>query len=324
MAITPIDTTLQMVAEVLEFYAKNEVGNAIATSNAFLSMLLKNTKGGLRRVPGGRQITERVILLEDANSQWYSGVEPLNTVQSDAIREAVFTWKQAAGSIVVSGIDMRNASADKFSKSNLINDIKTQVDTTVKQLVGQGIWNPAPAANEISSVPNFVDDTTVVGGLDPVTYPLWASSVTPSLTTVPALSGSELLDDMEALYNTIMSNSGKAPNCVVAGPTLYTKYGRACQELKRFSAETRYRADIGFSGYDFNQAFFCLDGYCPANELYMLNTEDFKLNVHKDAFFTFTPMRMREDEDAYYSRVLFQGELSIKNRKTQGKIVYTV
>lgn len=324
MAVTAVDTTLQNVAEVLEWYSKKGAANAIKTSNALLAFLEK--KGKIRKMDGGRKITERVILKKDANFKWYSGMDALSNIQSDAVREASFEWRQASGAVMISGLDLRNASSSKFSKSNLLQDVKNQVETTIREGLGTALWNTtAPASGEaerILSIPDVVKATGSVGGLDTATYPLWSSTVLTSVKTVAASTGSELLELMEELFNTIFATSGMRPDLVISNSAVYTKYGRACQELKRFSSETKYRADIGFAGYDFNGAFFVLDGKAPTNELYMLNTEDFALNVHSDAYFTATPMRMREDEDAYFSRVLFQGQLSVSNRKTHGKIAF--
>lgn len=279
-----------------------------------------------RKLPGGREITERVMIKEDANFQWYTGTDTLSTIQSDNFREAKFQWKQAAGAAVVSGKDYRNAKSDKYAKQNLMNGIKSAAEITIKQGIGKSLWDVTPVASggadRILAIPTIVDDTTVVGGLDPATYPLWASTVTTVNATVEASTGSEILDAMEETYNTIMATSGMAPDLVVANSAIYTKYGRACQELKRFDPAVKYRADLGFSGYAFNQAMFVLDGYAPANEIYFLNSEDFKLNVHEDAMFSFTPLTMRQDEDAYFTRILFQGELSVRNRKSHGKIVF--
>lgn len=320
MALTVTNTADQAVASTLEWYNKNGFGNAIKTSNALLSKMISSGKG-LRKIPGGRKIVESVIIKSDANTQWYSGAETLNTIESDVLREASFDWKQLAGAAVISGLDMRNCTG-KFEKQNIMRVIKEAADTTAKEGVGEAMWKTTQAANEITNIPSIVSATGVIGGIDPATFPLWASKEKTSSTVYTDVTSEELLDDMELLYNTISAASGDSPDMAVANTVLYTKYGRACQELKRFNPTQRYRADIGYNGYDFNNAFFCLDGKCPVNELYMVNTDDLKLNVHQKAMFSFTPLQMYQDADAYFTRILFQGEISVRRRNSHGKLVF--
>jgi len=322
MTVTPTNTADQVVASTLEWYNKNGFGNAIKTSNALLAKMMESGKG-LRKLPGGRKIVEAVIIKEDANSAWYAGAEALDTIESDVLREASFDWKQLAGAAVISGLDYRNCTG-VYEKQNIMTVLKEAADTTAREGVGKGMWATSQVAKQILTIPSIVSDSGVIGGIDPSTYPLWKSEVSTSAIVYTAVTSSELLDEMELMYNTVSANCGDSPDMVVTNTTLYTKYGRACQELKRFNPTQRYRADIGYNGYDFNNAFFCLDGKAPVNEIYFINTSDLKLNVHNKAMFTFTPLVMSQTSDSYFSRILFQGELSVRRRNSHGKVSFAL
>ena len=152
------------------------------TDNIFNSRPLLEyylSKGRLRLVSGGISIVEPLIVGE-GETQAYHGYEPVFVNPVEGITAAQYDWKQLAATIIISGLE----EAQNNSKEMIINLLEAkimQAEETLKTRLNKmlyGTYVPrtglgGTAASEVGKIflglPQLIDDTTPVGGIDPAT-----------------------------------------------------------------------------------------------------------------------------------------------------------
>jgi hypothetical protein len=324
-----VDTLDQQIATTLQNYRKNFLGNALKTRNGFLAKMMAN--GKVRKEDGGDPISREVILKPSQNGKFIKGLETLSSIESDAVREATYPWAEYTDRVVVSKRNLLLNKGSKFQKQNLARALIAQVETSAKNATGAALWikssDPVQAAKQTTTLTEIVSVASgnIVGGLNPATYPLWENQrliAEGAISASGVVDGTKYLDGMEALYNTIVGKSDKDPDLIVCGPKAYTAYARACEQLKRFDPKATVEADIGFAGYRFNRSIIVLDPNSPDWEIRMLNTEDFELIFHPDAYFELdSSLKEFEGYSGKYMNLYTMYALVCNNRKSHGVLV---
>ena len=62
------------------------------------------------------------------------------------------------------------------------------------------------------------------------------------------------------------------------------------------------------------------DVHCPAGTMFFLNSKYLTLVGHSGKWFTQTEFVRPEDKDARYALIMCYGNLTVRNRKKQGKL----
>ena len=86
---------------------------------------------------GGVALEEDIMYAENVTFKWYSGYELLDISASDVLTSAVFPWKQANANVVISGLEMRNNSATKQKKHNLLKSKMLNAEIKMKNNVAK-------------------------------------------------------------------------------------------------------------------------------------------------------------------------------------------
>jgi len=100
--------------------------------------------------------------------------------------------------------------------------------------------------------------------------------------------------------------------------TLFEKYESLLQPQLRYT-DTK-TADAGFQNLLFKAAPIMYDVHCNANTMFFLNTKYITLVGHSSKWFQQTEFIRPEDLDARYALIMCYGNLTVRNRKKQGKL----
>ena len=159
---------------------------------------------------------------------------------------------------------------------------------------------------------NLVSTSAIAGGIDPAGtgnsfWQSYADTATEALT----------LAKMATAYNTT-SVGNDHPDFILSSQTLFEKYESLLQPQLRYT-DTK-TADAGFQNLLFKAAPVMYDVHCSAGTMFFLNSKYITLVGHNAKWFQQTEFIRPEDLDARYALIMCYGNLTIRNRKKQGKL----
>lgn len=268
-------------------------------------------KGRIRMLNGGTNIVEPLIYGENSTVSSYSGYDAVSLAPQSGITAAEYEWKQYAASIAISGIEEAKNNGEQ-AMVNLLEAKIMQAEESMKEgfnamFFGNGTGNTSKDWNGLG---NLVESGNSVGGINGATEAWWNSY---EENTAGALT----LAQMTTAYNTV-SVGNDHPDMVLGTQTLFEKYESLLQPQLRYT-DTK-TADAGFQNLLFKAAPVAYDVDCPAGNMFFLNSKYLTLVGHSDKWFEVTPFVRPEEKDARFSLVMCYGNLTVRNRKKQGKL----
>jgi hypothetical protein len=311
----------QLLSTTLANYRKQ------LTDNVFSARPLTywlTSKDRIRMVDGGTKIIEPLIYGENATVKPYSDYDQISLAPQSGISAAEFDWKQYAASIAISGIEEAKNNGDQ-AIINLLEAKIMQAEESMREgfnrmffgdgtdTLGAGGANSGKSWNGLG---NLVDEWNVVGGIDGDASGngFWNSKVNGNGGVDKELS----LIDMSNTYNTA-SVGNDHPDLVLATQELFEAYEALLQPQLRYTdAKT---ADAGFQNLLFKSAPVMYDVHAPAKTMFFLNSKYITLVGHSEKWFKQTPFQSPDDVDARYALIMCYGNLTIRNRAKQAKLV---
>ena len=259
---------------------------------------------------GGDRIIEQLLYALNSTAKSYSGYEILDTTAQEGMTVARFPWKQYAVSISISGLERRQNQGSKTRLLNLLESKSTQASMTLRDQLSQGAFSDGTGngAKDLTGLQALISATGTVGGLDVATYPWWVSQENTSVGSFA--SGG--LKAMRAEYNSASFGNDK-PDFIVSDQATFERYEDALQPQERYSNTTV--ANSGFLNLTFKGIPIVFDRDTPANTMYMLNSKYISYVVHPLADFSTSPFVRPENQDASVAQILFQGNLTVNNRR---------
>jgi len=287
------------------------------TDNVFTARPLTYTlmdKGRIRMLNGGTKIVEPLIYGESTTVKSYSDYDSIALTPQTGISAAEYDWKQYAASISISGIE----EAKNNGEAEIINLLEAKIMQAEESMregfnrmfFADGTGNGGKDWNGLG---NLVESENSVGGINSASgqgNDWWRSY---EENTATALT----LAQMATAYNTV-SVGNDHPDVILSSQTLFEKYESLLQPALRFT-DTK-TADAGFQNLLFKAAPIMYDVHCNANTMFFLNTKYITLVGHSSKWFQQTEFIRPEDLDARYALIMCYGNLTIRNRKKQGKL----
>lgn len=327
MAVSPgqssLFTTFTELATTGFRNHKKEVADNVAKHNALFRRL--NEKNKIEREDGGLSIVKPLEYAENSTVQRYSGYDVLNVQPSDVLTAAEFPWRQMAGHISASGLDIRSNTGE----SRIINLVKARIKncmTSLKNQLASDIYSDGTAANQINGLQALVSDagTGTVGGINSSTYTFWKSivqsaasplqgggAITPSSTTIESL--------MLPLWMRL-TRGADMPDLIIADEIYMAFFEVSQTSLKRYAPRDDGQGGMISMKYKNADVIFDGSGIVPASHMYFLNTEYIGMTVHQDADFEMLDEQKSINQDAIVIPVLWQGNMTVANRSLQGLI----
>jgi hypothetical protein len=260
-------------------------------------------------------------------SQWYSGAEALNTSAQDVFTYAEFNWKQAAVTMVINGLEMRQNSG-KAQSINLVGSRIKNCERTMANNVAVGVASDGTGSSgkTIGGLQSIVADTPTsgtVGGIDRSSYSFWRNQFYRGATDGgAAVSATTIQGYMHALYLRTLRNQDTT-DLIVAGSTYFQYYWDSLAAIQRIASHDK--AVGGFRSLEFagpgGQATVEVDSTLSATRMYFLNTNYLFFEVHEDANFVALEPRDSINQDAMARPFIFMGNLTCSNCARQGVLV---
>ena len=271
-------------------------------------------KGRIRMLNGGTKIVEPLIYGQNSTVGSYQGYDTISLTPQDGISAAEFDWKQYAASIAISGIEEAKNNGEQ-EIINLLEAKIMQAEESMREgfnqmFFGDGTGNGGEDWNGLG---NLVESGNTVGGINSANgqgNDWWRSY---EENTAGALT----LLQMATGYNTV-SVGNDHPDVILTTQTLFEKYESLLQPSLRYT-DTK-TADAGFQNLLFKAAPIMYDVHCTAGVMYFLNSKYITLVGHSGKWFAQTDFVRPENMDARYALIMCYGNLTVRNRKKQGKL----
>lgn len=322
--INPSTTMTEIVTTTLR-NRTGKLADNVTKNNALLNRLKK--KGKVKPVSGGRTIVQELEYAENGTFKRYSGFEAINISPSDVFTGAEYNYAQAAVAVTISGLEQLQNSGEAaiidLLESRIQNAEKTLVNNIALDCYSDGT---ADGGRQIGGLQLLVSKTPTsgtVGGIDASTSvgSFWRNQAFSAVNNGGATaSAANIQSFMNRLYVQLVRGTDQ-PDMIIADNNYWRLYLESLQAIQRVASEDQ--ASAGFNSLKYMNADVILDGGfgggCPANTMYMLNTDYIYFRPHVDR--NFAPIgedRFSVNQDAMVKLIGFAGNMTISNRFLQG------
>jgi len=251
------------------------------------------------------------VLFGELNSGWYSGLDTfdITTKQTDTLAE--FNWAQFYVNITLDGETELKVEGDEKILSIMATKMDNASKTFNKQM-NQALYADQ-GAKAIRPLTEAVATSGTYGGISKSSYSWWQGNVN-------STGGALTLSMLQSMYGDC-SDGAIQPDLIVTTQDIYDKIWQRVQPQDRGNNEnTPALGNVGFSGIRFNKATIVVDNYCNDGYIYFLNTDFWKLVIHKKRPPLWTPPKVPLNQDAFVRQLLWAGCLLCQAPRWQGYI----
>jgi hypothetical protein len=324
------------VSEIITTTLQSRTGKLADNMSKNIALLNRmKRKGTIKPATGGNVILQELEYAENATFMYYSGYEALNISPSDVFTSAQFDWKQAAVNVTASGleVDVQNTGTEaviNLLSSRIKNAEKTALNNTWIGMYSDGTGS---SGKQIGGLKLLVADdptTGTVGGISRVNWQFWRNQK--FQTTADggsAASAANIQKFMNALYFKLVRGTDR-PDLIVADTNYYGFYLNSLQAIQRITSNEM--GEAGFTSLKFMDADVVLDGFatgaagvaagsaggCPANHMYMLNTDYVHWRPHSQRNWVPLPEVRSINQDAIVRPLVWAGNMTLSNAFLQG------
>ena len=270
-------------------------------------------KGRIRMTNGGTKIIEPLIYGQNSTVGSYSGYDTISLTPQEGMSAAEYDWKQYSASIAISGIEEAKNNGEQ-EVINLLESKIMQAEESLREGFNQMFFadGTGNSGKNWNGLGNLVESGNTVGGIDSSdALNAWWRSYEENT------AGALTLLQMTTAYNSV-SVGNDHPDMVLTTQTLFEKYESLLQPQLRYT-DTK-TADAGFQNLLFKSAPVTFDVHCTAGVVYFLNSKYITLVGHSGKWFAQTDFVRPENMDARYALIMCYGNLTVRNRKKQGKL----
>lgn len=296
-----------------------EIVDAIYGSNPLFFRL---TRANKKVVQGGTHIELPIQYAKPNQAGAYQGFDVLNVAPFDVIKNARWDWKQYATTVTVDGLTLIKTD----SPEAIANFIRTQFElakTDFAHIMGADLYNGnASDPKKLTGLRQAVANSgTYAGHNHTDTY--WQSKV-----DTTAL-GSLTLTNIQAVFGDLTIGR-ESPTIILCRRGAYDKIwslvygaGGLPQITIPAAGSDEILASAGFTNILFNNVPVVMDSQVDAGgnndgRIYLLNENWIELAVSPRADMAMEDFVTPANQDAMTAKILWAGELIVKNPRLQG------
>jgi hypothetical protein len=306
-----------LITTTLQDHGK-EIFDQVSTNNALYWMLKK--AGNIKVRPGGRTFTHPLLYGTNSSFQMYNKLDPISLPVTDLVTRAEYSIKVAAGSIVLSTIDMAMNAGDKAKLIDYADEKRMEAEVSMSQLLGAQVYKDGSVSKDFGGLQYLISESpstqTDVGGIDSSTYSYWRNYSYGTVVSAFNTSSAGLTAFNTCLNEATFGSIG--PKAIFTTKTIYQLY-----ELGQTS-NIRYQrtdlADAGFRHLEFATLPILFDDNCPSGNAYFVDTDSLWLQVLAQANMQVTQFEQQTDQLASAALMYLAGNLTTGSRRTNAVI----
>lgn len=326
-------TTLQLI--------RKRMADNIFKANPLGAWLLM--KGRVKTENGGKRIDEPLMYATNTTVQAYKGYDRLNVFPTEELTNAQFSWRQAAGSVSISGLEeLQNAG-----ESAVFNMLKTKIkvaELSLKQWLAEKLLantTTKDTVRDFLGLDELVEDVVggsqgTVGGIDRAVETWWRNHYADKSGTTLGSSTTLLNKYLGETYLQVTKGLTQ-PDLILTDQFMFQRYEDDNRGSLRLT-DTKLM-EVGFTNMKFKGATMMWDeniqsgtnitsgagtpgtsGSGVDHLFYFLNSEYLSLTLHSKRNFVMTPFVTPMDQDAKVAQILLAGNMTVSNSRFQGVI----
>jgi hypothetical protein len=227
-------------------------------------------------------------------------------------------WAQYAVSVSIDGFTERVANKSDQQLADLMDEKKTQAESSLNQLFEQHLFASSSGAKDIKSLPEIVASSGTVGDINATTSSWWASQIKSS-----GAFSTQGITDLTNLYNTIsIQNPVGGPEIIISSQAEIEFYEKALVANERFTSTEK--GDAGFGKVLFKSTPWVWSPQATAGTIYMLHSSALEFIVSSDTDFVTSAFVKPYNQDARTAQILVACALATGNRRKLGKATSVV
>jgi len=277
--------------------------------------------GNTRLVDGGETLVQPLHYAGDSTFKYYSGYDVLDTSATGNITAAEYDWKQAACTVSMSGLEIRQNAGSKTRMFDLMATKIQNAEGDCANNISTGIYSDGTGSSglQVGGLQLLVADspaTGTVGGINRANFAFWRNiSYDATTDGGAAATAANIQSYMNATHVQLIRGTDK-PNIIVADSNYFTLFEESLQTMQRITRTDT--GNLGFQALEYKGVPVLYDDAAPTNHMYFLNTDYLFYKVHRDANFTVSDERMSNNQDAITKFLLWQGNMTMSNGSLQG------
>lgn len=321
MAVPNISEIITTTAQ----WRSKQLADNVSDNNALLKRLKE--RGKQKTVDGGNVIYQELDFTDNTTFKWYSGGELLDITPQEVMSSSEWAWKQAALSIQATGLEAEVINSGREKMIDLVDARMTNAERSFANAMSVGIYSDGTASGgkQIGGLNLLVSATPtsgIVGGIDRATWTFWRNFLY-DFSVEGVTAGATTIQHAMNLTWLGTSRGSDHVDLIVADNNYYTFYWESLQAIQRIMRDGQGVA--GFDSLAFKSADVVfdggIDGACPANTMFFLNTDFLFYRPHVSRnMVPLSPRRFSTNQDAYVELIGWAGNMTMSNARLQGRI----
>jgi hypothetical protein len=300
------------VTSISRSYIVPEIVDNVYRSNP----LIYRIRASQRMIPGGTHIELPLMYARFAAGGPYSGLDVLNIVPSDTVRNARWDWKQHYVPVVIDGLTLLKSDSPQ-AIANQIRMLFQQAEEEMAENLAAGLYSDGTSnPKDITGLQLAVSGASSYAQLLRSTYTFWSSQVD-STSTILSLAA------LQSLMGSA-TEGGHSPTLIVSQQANYNRYWNLAinAQMQQIGAggQDDQLAALGFRNLLFNGIPWVVDSHVNNNStIYMLNEDYIFLGTSSRADMYLEDFQTPINQDALVAKLLWAGELIVQNCARQAK-----
>ena len=309
------------------WYKQGSDVSDIISDNTMLYKRLRQ-KGRKNMVDGGREIREPLAYGDNETFGWYQGYQPLSVAPTQQLDAAIYSPKQCAVAITISGREQRMNRSDAelidLLDTRMMNAEKSMANQMSEAAYGDGTGS---GGQSIIGLANLIPTDPTMGasgGISRTSHPWWQ----PSVVTGSVPDKTNIEDKFNDIYSQLCRGVDK-PDLVLVDNAMWRLFVGVLQGKQRFVSNTS-KATEGFPATKYMEADVVLDGGkryggrtgMPNLTAFFINSDTIRLKTYTGANMEPAPggPRYPVDQDAEVHHILWMGALCASNLSLNGRV----
>lgn len=297
----------------------NVVRDQIFKGLPVLDFMLQS--GRVRRVPGGRRISEAVLYEGNQNFEPYEHYDVVATAPSDGATRAFYKWRLYNIALTISEQEIDENAGNETKLFDLLKFKIKQAEKSMRDGLATDLF-ATQAGKRLDGLGGIISTTAnTVGEIDETTNTWWAPQRNTSALDALGLRGA-----MRTMYNDVLESVDPVSEdklVIVTTQAIHEAYEDQLQDTVRLRYEQQNASKVGFgfkNALAFKNAPIIWDSKQTAKFMYFINTDYLGFVLHPNKDFKMTEMRHRVDQHASVAHIQFMGNLTCSARRHQGVI----
>ncbi len=312
--------TYDQVTAITHDLIKEKLTAGVFSSNAFLMRLRE--KQVLE--DGGNKILCPLMSVDDTGTQgaFYSKGDALSITGYDAVTASEHEYRLVYEPVRIDKIDIAK-NAGRSGALKLIDSKVRQAEKAMMQRMVKGAVSDGGGSTGANDTDQFdgldlvISTSATYGGIAVADLATWVGVVDDNSGTNRALTQA-LVD---AAYDNASEPGIGAPTCAIMRKQVFSKFRGLLTGVQRTTRESSL-SGLGHSGQSivYNGIDFLVENNMPANTMFMVDEEHFKLHVHRDNNMRRESIENLETQDALLERIFLYGNVIASERRFNARI----